>query len=284
MIEVFNEINRWLLGEDKHITILEKALKIAIILICVKIITKISYVMIDKFFKRQQNLKIGIEERKANTLAIILKSLCKYIFYFIALIPILEQFGIETKSILATAGVGGLAIGFGAQSLVKDVITGFFILFEDYFSVGDYIQTGEYEGVVEEIGIRSTRIRDFSGGLHIMPNGKIEIVTNRSRGDMRALVEVRINYEEDIDKALRVLEKIAQSMSNEETIVSGPKVLGVTSLTKEGITLSMMAMTKPMEQWQVERNLRKAIKEEFQKNGISINDRRKVVLERDDLL
>ncbi|AFS79848.1 mechanosensitive ion channel [Gottschalkia acidurici 9a] len=284
MIEVFNEINRWLLGEDKHITILEKTLKIAIILICVKIITKISYVMIDKFFKRQQNLKIGIEERKANTLAIILKSLCKYIFYFIALIPILDQFGIETKSILATAGVGGLAIGFGAQSLVKDVITGFFILFEDYFSVGDYIQTGEYEGVVEEIGIRSTRIRDFSGDLHIMPNGKIEIVTNRSRGDMRALVEVRINYEEDIDKALRVLERVAQSMSNEETIVSGPKVLGVTSLTKEGITLSMMAMTRPMEQWQVERNLRKAIKEEFQKHGISINDRRKVVLERDDLL
>lgn len=281
MIEAFKSANSWFVQKNNDMTSLEKILKIVIIFVAIKIITRISYVLIDNFFRREQKLKMSMEERKANTLSAIIKSLCKYVFYFIGLIPILEVFGISTASILATAGVGGLAVGFGAQSLVKDIITGFFILFEDYFSVGDYIQTSDYDGVVEEIGIRSTRLRAFSGDLYIIPNGNIDIVTNRSRGDMRALVDIRIDYKEDIDRALEVLNKVAKDMHGDERINCGPTVLGVSDLAKEDVVLSIMAMTKPMEQWEVQRVLRKKIKEEFAKNKISIGDSKKVVLERE---
>lgn len=279
MIEVFNYVQAWALKESKDMTSLDKLIKIVIVFIIVRIVIKISYILIDRFFKREQTLKLRMEERKANTLSAIIKSLSKYIFYFIGLLTTLEIFSIPTASILATAGVGGLAIGFGAQSLVKDIITGFFILFEDYFSVGDYIKTGEFDGIVEEIGIRSTRIRAFSGDLYIIPNGHIEIVTNRSRGDMRAWVDIRIDYTEDIDKAISALNRVSDKMSKDERINCGPKVVGVTNLTKEDVVLSIMAMTKPMEQWDVERALRKQVKEEFETSDIAISDSKKVVLE-----
>lgn len=283
MQEVFNIAkNSWFFGGSEDLNIIEKFIKIIIIFIIIKIVTRISYVLIERFFKKQQDLKVSIEERKANTLSNILKSLCKYTFYFIGSVPILDTFGIKATSVIATAGVGGLAIGFGAQSLVKDIITGFFILFEDQFSVGDYVEVKGFEGVVEELGIRATRIRAFSGDLHIIPNGNIDIVTNKSRGDMRALVDVRIDYKEDIDRSINALESVGREMLDDEAITCGPTVLGVTKLEKDDIVISIMAMTKPMEQWAVERKLRKLIKEEFEKQDIPINNSQKIVLKSTD--
>ncbi len=279
LTEIFNTINSWILRDGGDMTSLGKLLKVIIIFISIRILIKVTRVVIDRFFNREKVLKIRMEERKAKTLSTIIKSLSKYIIYFIGLVMVLDIFGIPTGSILATAGVGGVAIGFGAQSLVKDIITGFFILFEDYFSVGDYVQTGEYDGVVEDIGIRSTRIRSFSGELYIIPNGFIETVTNRSRGDMRTWVDVRINYKEDINGALEALETVAESMSHDENINCGPTVLGVTNLAKDDIVLSVQAMTRPMEQWDVGRKLRKEIKEEFERRGIPISDFRRVIYE-----
>src|SRR5699024_6993326 len=154
------------------------------------------YVVIDRTMNRRKKGIFYADEKKINTLSTVLKNIIKYIFYFIGLVMVLDMFNISTSSILATAGIGGLAIGFGAQSLVKDIITGFFILFEDQFSVGDYVKIGEYEGIVEELGVRVTKIRDFSGELHIIPNSNIGAVTNRTRGAMRALVKVSVAYEE----------------------------------------------------------------------------------------
>lgn len=279
MTEVLNKIGTWLAQESNNMTPIEKLLKIILIFIAIRVLVKIAYVLIENFFKREQTLKMRMESRKAKTLSAIIKSLSKYIIYFIGLMIILDIFGIPTTSILATAGVGGLAIGFGAQSLVKDIITGFFILFEDYFSVGDYIETHGLDGVVEEIGIRSTRLRAFSGDLYIIPNGNIEMVTNRSRGDMRAWIDVRIDYKEDIDSALKALNTVADTMSDDENINCGPTVLGVTNLAKEDVVLSIQAMAKPMEQWNVERKLRKEIKEEFERQGISISVCRRVLFE-----
>lgn len=279
MIEVFNSVNAWISRDGKDMSSIDKLLKIIIIFFTIKILIKVSYVLIENFFKREQTLKLSMEERKAKTLSAIIKSLSKYIIYFIGLITILEVFSFPTASILATAGVGGLAIGFGAQSLVKDIITGFFILFEDYFSVGDYIQVAEFDGVVEEIGIRSTRLRAFTGDLHIIPNGTIDIVTNRSRGDMRAKVDVRIEYKQDIDKAVEALNLVARRMSEDECINEGPTVLGVTALAKEDLVLSIQAMTRPMDQWETERKLRKEIKEEFERRNISISDGKRIVIE-----
>lgn len=279
LTEVFNSINNWILQDGREITSLGKLIKVIIIFVSIRILIKVSHIVIDKFFNREKVLRVTMEERKAKTLSTIIKSLFKYLIYFIGLVIVLDIFGIPTASILATAGVGGIAVGFGAQSLVKDIITGFFILFEDYFSVGDYVQTGGYDGIVEDIGIRSTRIRGFSGELHIIPNGFIDIVTNSSRGDMRAWVDVRINYREDINRALEALETVAASMSDDENINCGPTVLGVTNLAKDDIVLSVQAMTKPMEQWDVGRKLRKEIKEEFERRNIPISDFRRVIYE-----
>lgn len=280
MQEVFNYLTRWVEANNGQLTFLEKIIKVVIIIVLVKIATKAVYKLIDKFFVNQQKFKFGMEERKTNTLAVILKSIVKYLLYFIGIVAVLKEFGIPTESILATAGVGGLAIGFGAQSLVKDIITGFFILFEDQYSVGDYIKTGEFDGIVEEIGIRVTKIRAFSGDLHIVPNGNIQTVTNRCRGAMRAWVDVGIAYEEDIDNAIMVMNNIAKKMAEQnDNIIEGPTVLGVTNLGESDVVLSIIAKTKPMEQWAVERELRKAIKESFDKEGIEIPYPRRVVID-----
>lgn len=267
-----------------QINIYGKILKVVIIFFLMKVSIKISCSFIDRFFHRRNSTRFKIEERKSNTLALILKSVIKYLFYFIGVVAILKEFGLPIESIIATAGIGGLAIGFGAQSLVKDIITGFFILFEDQYAVGDYIKTSGFDGIVEEIGIRITKIRAFSGELHIVPNGNIQTVTNLSRGSMRASVNVEIAYEEDVDNALVILSELSKQMSKDnDKIVEGPNVLGVTNFGETGIQLTVVAKTKPMEQWSVEREIRKRIKDEFGKAGIEIPYPRRVIIDKDKI-
>ena len=186
------------------------------------------------------------------------------------MMTILDMF-INTASILATAGIGGIAIGFGAQSLVKDMITGFFILLEDQYALGDYVKIGDCEGIVEELGVRVTKLRDFSGELHIIPNGNIQVVTNRTRGAMRALVEVEIAYEEDINRAIKALEKMCNDIkSTNDSIIEGPNIIGVTDLAEYGVKLRIVAKAKAMDQWSVEREIRKKAKETLDKENIEI--------------
>lgn len=269
------------INRNEDLTILGKLVKIVIIFLLVRIAIRVLNALINRTMERRNKLRFGMDDRKANTLAAILKNLGKYVFYFIGLVPALELFGIKTTSILATAGIGGLAIGFGAQSLVKDVITGFFILFEDQFSVGDYVKIDGYEGIVEEMGLRVTKVRGFSGELYIIPNSNIQIVTNSTKGAMRALVEVSISYEEDIDKAIKVLEDISKKLKDrEDSIVEGPTVLGISKLGEYEIGLTIVAKTKPMEQWRIERLLRKEIKEAFDSKNIEIPYPKRVIIEK----
>jgi len=254
--------------------------KILATLIIARIILKFGYLLVDKFLKAEKEGKIKFDERKIKTLAVLLKSVLKYVIYFIAGVTVLRVFGIPTESIIATAGIGGLAIGFGAQNLVRDVITGFFILFEDQFSVGDYIETAGLTGFVEEMGLRVTKLRSFSGELHIIPNGEIKKVTNHTRGSIRALVDVDIAYEEDIDRALKTLNEICQQMARErEDIVEGPTVLGVQELGPSSVVIRIIAKTVPLQQWSVERELRKRIKETFDERGIEIPYPRRVIIQ-----
>lgn len=269
--------------ENGNTSILGKLIKIVIVFLLAKLAIKIVNTIIDKSIERRKKFKIGYDEKKSNTLATILKNISKYVFYFISIVIVLDLFGIKTTSILATAGIGGLAIGFGAQNLVKDVITGFFILFEDQFSVGDYVKIGEFEGIVEEMGIRVTKIRDFSGDLHIIPNSSIQAVTNMSNGAMRAKVDVSIAYEEDIDRVIKVLENICEEVKiqYDSIILDGPNVLGVTKFGEYDIVLTIIAKTKPMEQWGIERELRKRIKDAFEEEDIEIPYPRMVVMEKE---
>ena len=258
-------------AEDGSINLLGKAATILVIFIAIFIVTRVINHLVDKTLSNKRVTKLQINDRRMNTLSEILKKVVKYVLVFIGIAVSLDLFNINTTSIIATAGIGGLAIGFGAQSLVKDVITGFFILLEDQYAVGDYVKIGGLEGIVEELGVRVTKLRDFTGELHIIPNSNIQIVTNRTRGAMRALVKISIAYEEDIERAIKVLEKVSEDLAkSNENIVEGPTVLGVTDFGGSDVVLTVVAKTKPMEQWAVERAMRKAIKEAFNREDIEI--------------
>ena len=143
------------------------------------------------------------------------------------------------------------------------------MIFEDQFNVGDYIEAAGVAGIVDEMGLRTTKIRDFGGQIHIIPNGEITIVTNHSRGMMRALVNINISYEEDLDKVLKALEDVCRQVRTKRNdIVEGPTVLGISNLGPTEIVVSILAKTVPMQQWSVEREIRKAVLEKFKDEGI----------------
>ncbi|SHJ94330.1 small conductance mechanosensitive channel [Caminicella sporogenes DSM 14501] len=246
-------------------------IKIVLILIIAKMAIKFLDVAIEKFFDSRDKLKLKLEENRVNTLKGVFKSVSRYTIYFMAAMPILDTVGIDIRTLIAAAGIGGLAIGFGAQNLVRDVITGFFILFEDQFTVGDYVELDGKSGIVEEMALRVTKIRDFNGELHIIPNGVISKVTNRCRGNMRALVNISIAYEEDIQNAINVLNKTSKEILKETNdIVEGPIVLGVTNFGSSDVVITVIAKVKPMTQWAVERLMRQRFKEAFDREGIEI--------------
>ncbi|WP_370221803.1 mechanosensitive ion channel family protein [Cytobacillus sp.] len=218
---------------------------------------------------------IGRKERispgRSKTLQSLAKNIFSYVLIFIFAVTILQIFGIKATAILAGAGVVGLAVGFGAQGLVSDVVTGFFILLERQIDVGDYVTTGSYSGIVEQIGLKTTQIRSFDGTLHYIPNREITSLSNHSRGNMRALVDIGISYDDDIDEAITVLQEACDKIAKEnQAIVEGPNVIGVQTLGSSDVVLRIIAKTENMEQWAVERQLRKALKEALEANGIEI--------------
>lgn len=205
-----------------------------------------------------------LEGKRAKTLTALLKSICRYSVYFVAGISILHEFQIDTTSIIAGAGIFGLAVGFGAQSLMKDAITGFFIILEDQYSVGDYISCGELAGTVEEVGFRVTKLRDANGILHIIPNGSIQIVSNHTRGTMLAGVVVPVGYEADLAQVFHVLEKVCETVGEQlDEVIDGPKVLGVVDLKANYLLIKLTAKTVPLQQVKVETILRFEIKQAF---------------------
>ncbi len=258
----------------------------AFLVLFILIITRIAIYVADLLIRRTFQLKNKREQdhRRANTLQKLLHSVIRYAFFFLAVITILDGMGVPIMAVLSAAGILGLAVGFGAQNLVKDIITGFFILFEDQFSVGEYVETQGVGGVVEEVGLRITKLRDWDGKLHIIPNGSIAMVTNFNRGSMRALVEVGVSYDENIDQVLEVLERVCKSVNDDfpAIITTEPKVVGVTALGQSEVVIRIVAKTIPMEQWGIEMELRKRIKDTFAREGIKVPYPHQVVIRKEE--
>lgn len=192
-----------------------------------------------------------------------------YSVYFLAIITILGLFNVPLGGVLATASVLGVAVGFGAQSLVKDVITGFFIIFENQFAVGEHITTLGVTGQVEEMGLRLTKVRDAGGQLHILPNGQIGQVTNYNRGSMRATVDLHMDYQDDLHENLKLLDQVCQEVSVDlaDIITEKPRVLGIHSFNANDMIIRITAQVKPMEQGMMERELRRRISAAYQQLG-----------------
>ncbi|MDS1030565.1 mechanosensitive ion channel family protein [Bacillota bacterium LX-D] len=256
-----------------------KILRVILILVASRLILKLGWAVVDHLFLEQENGTVFSLHRRAGTLRALLRSILKYTIYFIAAMMILEVFNVKTGSILAGAGIVGLAVGFGAQSLVKDVITGFFIIFEDQFTVGEYITTAGVTGTVEELGLRTTKIREWTGQLHIIPNGEITKVTNFNRGQMLAVVNLGISYEVDLDYALEVLRQACQEAAEEiPSLIEVPVVQGVTELRDFDVVIRVTARTLAGEQWEAERVLRKKLKQALDAHGIEIPYPKRVII------
>lgn len=238
-----------------------KIIKIAAIIILMYLAIKIGSGIIHRFMEKQRksNSRFSLNEKRSMTLEAILKSVLRYTVYFFGIVALLTE-TIGTIS-LTFAGIGGVAVAFGAQSLVKDIINGFFILFEDQFAVGDYINIDDKGGIVESIELRVTKIRDFNGDLHIIPNGLITKITNHSRGEMRVAVDIDIPYEENIDRVFDIVGKVCEDFKKEnENMVDGPKVLGISALKESSQTIKVVGKARPMTQSECEMGLRLKIK------------------------
>ena len=255
--------------------------RIIVTIIVMKVVIEIASRLIDKTVEKQSvsELRFTLDERKSKTIGAVLKSILRYTVYFFGITAILTI--IFGGMSLTFASIGGVAIGFGAQNLVKDIINGFFILFEDQFSVGDYINIEDKGGIVESIELRVTKIRDFNGDLHIMPNGLISRVTNHSRGNMRILVEVDVDSDENIDRVIEVINTTCEKFKKgQPDIVEGPKVFGITSLKENSVTIRIMGKVKTMKQWECEADLRMEIKKAFKVANIGVPyPRRRIVKE-----
>ncbi|HWR41139.1 MAG TPA: mechanosensitive ion channel family protein [Patescibacteria group bacterium] len=199
--------------------------------------------------------------KRAMTLGTLLQSLIRYTVYAVVVMMLLKELQIDTTSIIAGAGFLGLAVGVGAQSLIKDMVTGFFIIFEDQFGVGDYIACGEMSGTVVDIGFRVTRLRDANGVLHIIPNGAILKVSNYTRGHMQAVVDVAVPVSSEFEQIMLLLEQHCRELDIEleDQLAGSIKVLGVVAMNTTVVTIRLLADTPPLAQFGVERAIRRKI-------------------------
>lgn len=249
-----------------------RAIRIAGIVLGAIVILRLFNILVRQvFIPTIGGVTFKFDEKRARTLRGLLQSSVRYLIYFIAIIMILQEFKIDTTSLVAGAGIIGLALGVGAQSLIRDLITGFFIVLENQFAVGDYIVSGDMGGIVEDIGLRVTKLRDSNGVLHIIPHGAIVRVTNFTRGHMQASVTIPIPDGEDVEKVLSLLEEACRIVASEmPQVVEGPKVVGIVDWHGKELIARLVAKTMPLEQGKVETALRYHSKKLFEEAHISL--------------
>jgi len=210
-------------------------------------------------------------EQRIDALSSVLRSVVTFVIWLVALLMCLGEVGIDLAPLLAGAGVLGVAIGFGSQSLVRDFLSGMFILIEDQFGVGDIVDLGEASGTVEAVSLRTTRLRAVDGTVWHMPNGEITRVGNMSQHWSRALLDVEVAYDTDLEHARRVIKRVADELWREDTsVLDEPEMWGVEQLGASGIALRLVVKTTPSAQWKVSRELRERIKLAFDEEGIEI--------------
>lgn len=265
------EAGKFLFNEETWSDLGKISIKILFIVILSAIIIKVGKVIIQRVFQVKLKSPLRRSEKREKTLLKLLENTLSYVVYFSAILAILAEFEIDVKGILAGAGVLGLAVGFGAQSLVKDVITGFFIIFEDQFSVGDYVKIGVAEGIVEEIGLRTTKIKSFTGEVHILPNGTIIQVVNYSMKNSLAIVDVTLPFDVGIDKAESLIEQYLGQLPKENNdFIHAPKLLGAHDFTEMEVIVRIIAETKPMRHYDCARMISIGLKHYFDERGIEI--------------
>lgn len=268
LIEVLQPLSRW--GS--------LAIQVIGILFLSRVLAEVIGMIIEEVLVLRGELNESQQKRRRTVLP-LLSAFLRYAIYFLAAMIIITQFGINPMPLLAGAGIAGVAIGIGAQSLIGDLVAGFFTLFENYYLVGDFVSLDNREGEVEMINFRATWLRDLSGRVHILRNGQIHSIINYSREYVYAIVDVRVAYDTNLDMALDSLREVgAWAQQHSTDVLDTMQVLGVETLEESAILLRTRTRVKPAKHLAVQRLIRKRIKELFDARGIEIPFNQQVVI------
>lgn len=273
----FEEIYQELTSPELWINIGTSVLVSVILLIAGYILTKIANRLIDNFFKYKSKSRLKGSDKRNQTLINVLQNGVTIFIWFFVVVAVLESFNIPVATLLAGAGVVGLAIGFGAQSLVKDMITGFFIILENQFDKGDFVRvntsgTTVAEGEVLSLGLRSSRIQGYEGELYMIPNGTINEVVNFSRYNSIAFLDMNFSIQEDLDQVESTIDKYFENhWREEEVLVEQPAILGVQDIQQGEATIRIMLTAQPMEHFGAARRTRKRLKQYLESQGVFVS-------------
>ena len=268
--EYVNNLTSWLLTSG---------IRIIVIFIGVFVILKLVSILIGRLeklvLKEDGDFVSAIEtEKRVKTIGNLLRTVASIAVLLIALMMILREVGMDIAPIIAGAGIVGLAIGFGAQNLVRDVIGGFFMIMENQIRVGDVGVINGTGGLVEKIGLRTIILRDLEGTVHVFPNGTINTLSNKSKSWSRYVIDVGVAYKENVDSVMQVLKEIGEELSKDQTfgplILEPLQVLGVDNFGSSEVIIKCIIKTLPLKQWDVGRELRRRIKNTFDQKGIEI--------------
>jgi small-conductance mechanosensitive channel len=250
-------------------------LRIVLIAIITLIVIKGVKVLANRLQVAFSKQKVDEESKKrASTLSSVIRHLLTVVILVVALMTILGQLGVEIGPILAAAGIVGLAVGFGAQNLVKDVINGFFILLEDQIRVGDVVQIAGKGGLVEKVNLKMTILRDFSANVHYIPNGNIDVVTNMTKDYSRYVFDIGVAYREDVDEVMKIIrevdEELREDSSCSEDILDPLEIFGLDQFADSAIIIKARYKTKAIKQWGVAREFNLRLKRKFDEKDIEI--------------
>lgn len=260
--------------------LLEHGVLILIVIVAAYVVYRFVKVLVPEIIERSVRTRgkgrHAKEEavKRARTVSSIITSVIGIIILIMAVFIILSEIGIDVAPLLAGAGVVGIAVGFGAQSLIRDLLGGLFIIIEDQYNKGDVVKIAGIAGIVEEINLRRTILRDLDGTVHSVPNGEIKVASNYTKEWSRVNLNIPVSYNEDLDHVIKVINKVGEELAKDEVfgamILTPPQVLRVDNFADSGIEIKVLGDTRPIKQWDVMGELRKRIKKAFDEEGIEI--------------
>lgn len=251
--------------------ILKNLLLLLLLIICGKLILSFLGKVIDKYLSKNKDDN-PINAAKIETVSKALYSVVRFIVIFIIVIIFLDMLGINTRSIIATAGIGGIAIAFGAQSIVQDFIKGMFMILDDVIRVGDFVECAGISGTVESVGLRLTKIRDYDGSLHTVPNSQIQNIKNYNRGPQRAEIIFSVAYDTSLDEVKDICQKVSEELlameEFEDAFLENFSFLGVEDMQDLSYKVKATSLVKQGKQYEIKRRARELVKDEIEKRGL----------------
>jgi len=256
----------WFLTSGLHITLV-----LILALIALKAAKVLSTRLISVVVRQKEDPEF---QKRTQTLGSIVRYVLIIAIIIVAAMTVLKELGVEIGPVLAAAGIVGLAVGFGAQSLVKDVISGFFILLEDQIRVGDVVQIAGKGGLVEKINLKTTILRDLAGNVHYVPNGHIDVVTNMTKDFSRYVFDIGVAYRENVDEVIGVIKKVDEELRNDpdykDDILEPIEILGLDQFADSAVIIKARTTTVPIKQWRVGREFNRRLKKKFDERNIEI--------------